>query len=109
MSISFAVEEPGNKAEEVGKVFCVCVYMVVLTQIRIINIAKLFESFRMQLSCMHSPKQTSISGLGMRLVHVCHMTIYLLCTQGLLVVNSNDSNIFDTISTLNMRHSIILE
>ena len=57
---------------------------------------------------MHSPTQTRISGLGIRLVHVCHMTIYnLFCTQGLLVVNSNDSNIFDTVNTLNMRHSIL--
>ena len=55
VSISSAVEEPGNKAEEVGKVFCACDYMLVVTQIRIIlvvlrNISKLFESFRMQLS-----------------------------------------------------------
>ena len=52
VSISSAVEEPGNKAEEVGKVFCACDYMVVLTQIRLINIAKLFKSFRMQLSAL---------------------------------------------------------
>ena len=35
VSISSAVEEPGSKAEEAGKVFCACDYMVVLTQIRI--------------------------------------------------------------------------
>jgi len=69
----FAVEEPGSKVEEGGQDFCACDYMVVLTQIRIILvvISKLFESFRI------------CTFLGMRLVHVCHMTIHnLLCTQG---------------------------